>query len=72
MSDIVTLPTVKDGDRFRFGRSVPMRMRADGSLRAETWRDRWASTLADVFWPSGSFVVTAVDRDRGVITVGRK
>lgn len=70
MSDIVTLYQVARGDRFRFVRCPPMRMCSDGSLRYETWRDRWASALAEVFWPSGSVVVTHIDRSRGIITVG--
>jgi hypothetical protein len=57
-------------DRYRFRRGPPLRMRPDGSLRYENWRDRWTSTLAEAFWPSGSFVVTRIDRDAGTITIG--
>jgi hypothetical protein len=66
------LATVEPGYAFRRGDVACLRMRADGSLRAETWRDRWASVIAETFWPSPTFVVTAIDRENGKITVGLK
>jgi hypothetical protein len=52
------------------GWPVRCRMRDDGQLRPETWRDRWASALAEAFWPYPKYVVTAIDRDAGTITLG--
>jgi hypothetical protein len=61
-----------DRDEYRFGATARMRWTADGRgrLRYETWRDRWRSALAELFWPSRSFVVTAIDQERGTITLG--
>ncbi len=56
-------------DDFHFGPIYRLRMRDDGSLRWETWRDRWRSALSDYFWPRRTFTVTSVDSERGTITL---
>jgi hypothetical protein len=70
MSNVAELLTTSDRGRFRFVRYPPMRVCPDGSLRYETWRDRWTEALASFFWPRGSFVVTHIDREAGKITIG--
>jgi hypothetical protein len=70
VSDIIELANATDRYRFRFGRSLSMRLRVDGQLRHENWRDRWTEALASFFWPRGSFMVTHIDRKAGTITIG--
>jgi hypothetical protein len=59
---------VNDGVH-RFGQRIRMRMTESGRLRPETWRDRWASTLSDAFWPRPHYRVTSVDTEQGVVTM---
>lgn len=68
--DLVELTIAADRHCFRRGIVHRLRMRTDGSLRAETWRDRWTDAIAEVFRPRESFVVTHIDHERGTITVG--
>jgi hypothetical protein len=72
MSDVVDLTKLGPGVTFSRGCPTFWRMRTDGSLRAETWRDRWASAISETFWLLPTFVVTAIDHARRVVTVGRK
>lgn len=72
MTDVVDLYSRDAAYDFRAGDPIRLRMRPDGTLRPETWRDRWASAIAETLWPSGTFVVTHADHERGVITVGRR
>ncbi len=54
-------------DTYTFG--PVYRLRNTGYFTRETWKDRWADALADVFWPKPTFTVTRIDQDAGLIEI---
>ena len=61
---------MNDDARFVAGDRIRLRMRPDGKLRHETWRDRWTEVLAEMVSPSPVCSVTSVDAEGGTITLG--
>lgn len=58
------------GDRFTFHEPIDLMMTSTGAVVRETWRHRFARRLSHALAPPRLFTVTAIDRDRGTITVG--
>jgi hypothetical protein len=60
-----------ESGEYVFGRAVRgLRLRVDGKLRAEAWRDRWAVALVEALWPRRAMAVVGVDQEHGTITLG--